>query len=867
MDAVSPDDGDAWSPEQHSTTAERLLDEHGMPQVALLRHVNDPYLEELPDDANLDQTLLDVADRYLARISAIAQIEPAAMLLRERHADGFGWLPLAWGGSAGDYDPAMSFWVRRLGEGSAALDRTAVLLAANRHGPAGKVQCEGMAVGLRVVMHVSLPKEDDPRIQVRISGASFSRLHLARAPAAQGLVESEFLNLVQRQVASAFGLRRTSISGYASQPDPDNHRDDLQLAGTGTRGDGPEERVFAWSAHVSRVAGEAVGTVVPGLLVEQFSNADLNVQLFSSDPGSMEPPEDEVSQRPTRSAKLLNDARRWGDTVPDVLRHPADLFEVRQSLVGDRHGNPQLPQPLPADPKDALRSDDLSAAHAYARASELFERLAAYGLTASTYFKAARLPLLLHHRAWFFSQPDGLTVNAEVRYSGEQHGLANPGPLTSRPQLEVRFGSANLTHRDVRDNQSLVKRSQPLGLAADPRWAWHEFGHVLSFAATGALEFPFAHSAGDGLAAIVADPDSQLVRAANPGPRTDVRGYTFPWVRLSRRHDRQPLEGWCWCGRRNQARHARPRLPPLLFKGYTEEQMLSSSLFTLYRAIGGDTWGADAPASPQRSAASDYVVYLIMRAIALLGPSSVVPARSPDAFVSALIDADIGTTDWHVQGDWRGSTPRQMHRVGGTAHKVIRWAFENQGLYATAAPLEIVEGPGKPPAVDLYIPGLGERSEGGYAPVPLSWVTDPDASAAGWHASLDGMRHEGGIVILTVGNRGEQTANDIAVRAWAAPAADSLTWTQLTLKDTSNRSVSGGTGLESFQFEAKDAGGLALRGPYFVLAEASCLDDRSNLDAAAKLACSGNEPPADSALLIDLVANDNNLGLRLMTFA
>ena len=48
----------------------------------------------------------------------------------------------------------------------------------------------------------------------------------------------------------------------------------------------------------------------------------------------------------------------------------------------------------------------------------------------------------------------------------------------------------------------------PLGIAADARWIWHEIGHVLLTTSVGELQFRFAHSPGDALAAIVLDPES-----------------------------------------------------------------------------------------------------------------------------------------------------------------------------------------------------------------------------------------------------------------------------------------------------------------------------------------------------------------------
>ena len=89
----------------------------------------------------------------------------------------------------------------------------------------------------------------------------------------------------------------------------------------------------------------------------------------------------------------------------------------------------------------------------------------------------------------------------------------------------------------------------------------------------------------------------------------------------------------------------------LRHKGYWTEQILSTSLFRLYRCLGGDTVGAGTqePDVDARKRASDYVVYLIMRALQVLGDQRVVPANKAEAFVAALSDADVGTEELYAQ--------------------------------------------------------------------------------------------------------------------------------------------------------------------------------------------------------------------------
>ena len=153
-------------------------------------------------------------------------------------------------------------------------------------------------------------------------------------------------------------------------------------------------------------------------------------------------------------------------------------------------------------------------------------------------------------------------------------------------------------------------------------------------------------------------------------------------------------------------------------KAYWSEQILSSSLFRLYRCIGGDTTMVALPRTPDshaRRSASHYCVYLIMRAIQILGTSLVVPANDPDQFVSALIDADMNTASSTPRGTlpfpalfppdaaYASGAPYTFDRIGGCVHKVIRWAFEAQGLYNPFG--KITNAPGTPPPVDVYING------------------------------------------------------------------------------------------------------------------------------------------------------------------
>jgi hypothetical protein len=404
----------------------------------------------------------------------------------------------------------------------------------------------------------------------------------------------------------------------------------------------------------------------------------------------------------------------------------------------------------------------------------------------------------------------------------------------------VAFGSAALRNREVHPDDHDRPSAQPLGLAADPRWAWHEFGHVLSYAATGALEYEFAHSVGDALAAVLNDATSCLA-----GDRL-YDGETYPWVPAGRRHDRDAAAGWCWCGRRNGQRHAKPTFPPRLYKGYVEEQMLSSSVFRLYRAIGGDP-GNEAAMRKRAAAAA---AYLLVRSASLLGPGALVPARSADALVSAMVDADIGTRQ-----------PSGDLFLGGCLHKVVRWAFERQGLFATAAPKDNAEGPGVPPTVDLWI--MDRRlnaKDGGYEPVKLEWpVAQPEPD---WFA--DPREGEGvwedasGNIHVIVRNRGAEAATDVAVRAWRAPAGPgALRWQPL--REHCLATVPSGGAVP-----ACIPAGLPSSKHYLLVEVSASEQDASNLDRGTSLPCATGTPPDQPEAVRDLVANDNNLALRLI---
>jgi hypothetical protein len=359
-----------------------------------------------------------------------------------------------------------------------------------------------------------------------------------------------------------------------------------------------------------------------------------------------------------------------------------------------------------------------------------------------------------------------------------------------------------------------------MGLACDWRVVLHELGgHGILYQSVNSPNFGFAHSAGDSFAAILNDPET---RAAD-------RFQTFPWVFgvINRRHDRSVTAGWAWGGVNDVG-------------GYSSEQILCTTHFRLYLSIGGDSSGV-----AMRTYASRYVAYLMLRTIgSLTQPTN---PGNPTSYASALMTAELG--------NWTSAD-----QVGGVYWKVIRWAFEKQGLFQPpGAPVPVVSE-GAPPPVDLYIE---DGRHGEYPYLQNFWESreiwnrvEPDGHPG----------HQTPIVCkknyayVRVRNRGTRPAVGARVYAYHCRPSAGLVWPDdFGLMTTPSLAVPG----------ALPPGGVTTVGPFewtpvhpgheCMFMSVTAPADRANTDGTTGLPSAMGPTPAWR-----LVPSDNNLGMRAL---
>lgn len=400
----------------------------------------------------------------------------------------------------------------------------------------------------------------------------------------------------------------------------------------------------------------------------------------------------------------------------DAIRQTVSLFGLSpaagaQDLSGEFVKLVNLEAPNTTIPREnpphdffySSRTSDFAACSAYHHCDGFFRLLKGMGIDVNTYFNNTNFPVPVDPHAL------GNEVNAAAPSNSTGNGLG-----------KLIFGSA--------------QTGSGMGITADVRVVIHEFGHAVLWDHVDSPNFGFAHSPGDALAAILHDPTS----------KAPDRFETFPFMKqsagLTRRHDRKVADGWGWFGRQWDSQ-------------YRGEQILSTTLFRVYQAAGGDSTDPR-----EKQFASRYVSYLILKAVSLLSFTT----RDPDIYVGALTEADNMTILFEGH-------------PGGAFSKIFRWSFEQQGLYQ-AAPGPVT-GPGQPPAVDVYI---DDGRRGNYMPYPADFTRDseiwnrhaPDATMQN-QIPRAGIRNH---AYAMVRNRGTRPAAGIVVKAFQSRTPQPAQW-------------------------------------------------------------------------------------------
>lgn len=359
----------------------------------------------------------------------------------------------------------------------------------------------------------------------------------------------------------------------------------------------------------------------------------------------------------------------------------------------------------PYDFQYSCNTNNFAACNAYHHCDGVFRLIQGLGIDVNTYFNNTDFPVPVDPHAKFGK------VNASA-----------PGNIMGNGLGRLVFGVA--------------KDGSTFGISSDVRVVIHEFGHAVLWDHVNSPNFGFAHSPGDSLAAILHDSHS----------KAPDRFETFPFMKqssgLSRRHDRDVAAGWAWGGLRDDTQ-------------YGSEEILSTTLFRVYQATGGDS--AD-PAEKQFAAR--YMSYLILKGVSLLSFTT----PDPDMYVAALTEADATTEVFEGH-------------PGGAFSKVFRWSFEKQGLYQPdGSPLPVTQ-PGAPPDVDVYI---NDGRSGEYMP----YLDDFRGRAEIWNRTVaDGRTaHQAPVVgvpsfaYVRVRNRGTMPATGVIVRGFQSRTPRAAIW-------------------------------------------------------------------------------------------
>ena len=494
-----------------------------------------------------------------------------------------------------------------------------------------------------------------------------------------------------------------------------------------------------------------------------------------------------AAKTPNASDAVLN-ACRTTVALPNLDAPIGGTQHLRGTYaeVGDVHlpGIAATTEPSGTDFNYNVRTDDFAAVNAYYHTDRFFSLVESLGFPIGTYFDGTTFPIPVDHRG------RNNTINAHCVGDGDGidhccYGLADIPPP-----------------------------ADPIGIAGDWRVHLHELGgHGILHDHVDGPNFGFAHSAGDSMAMIVADPDSNA----------PDRFLLTPWIPI-RRCDRDPAAGWAWGGSMDVG-------------SYSSEQILATTLFRIYLSIGGGH-----PKLSRRQFASRMATYLILRTVGTLTPAT--NPNDPLDFANAMGAVDL--LNWTSEGV-----------DGGAYNKVIRWSFERQGLYQPPAAPTPVTSPGAPPDVDVYI---DDGRAGHYDFQHVHWHTTTI-----WNRKMAdaGLSHEepelgeSNYIYVRIKNRGTQPAADVVVRGFHCLPGAGLLWPNdfqaMTTPQVAVGSLGANDSEEPIVGPFEWTPNINAYGHDCILMIVSATGDPSNID---------NFTAGEVVPEWRLVPNDNNVGQR-----
>lgn len=552
----------------------------------------------------------------------------------------------------------------------------------------------------------------------------------------------------------------------------------------------PDVKTLNWRAIVDVETGSV-------LYLRALTDNFLTGMVFKCDPitdsGS-------TTNNPDATSATL-DAVRISTALPGLVPPSGG----QQALTGEYvrvidDEAPTVAPPTESSPYDFdynTRTNNFAAVSAYYHTDKFFRMLHDLGFDIPAYFDGTTFPVHIDHRGHYGSA-NGIEVNASCNGNGGGNGIGL-----------VDFELA-----------TLADTTNPLGIAVDFKVVLHELGgHGILWDHVDSPNFGFCHSAGDSIAVITNDPDSNAPDRFETFP---FAFYTFS-SSSKRRHDRTLSAGWGWGGTKDDG-------------SYGSEQIMSTTLFRLYRSIGGDHWQLS-----RRELASKIAVYLIVRAVGSLTPMS--NPSDPTGFETALENADIGNFTF--------LDPSETY-AGGAYYKVIRWAFEKQALFRPSGVDATHEG--NPPDVDVYI---NDGRNGEYEYLANHWSCT-DIWNRRNNTGDGGGTHEEPIVGITnyawvkIKNRGTQTATNIVVKGYHAKPGVGLVYPDDWMAMDTNQLVVPNLASGSEQIVGPFEWVPSQVGHECMFMSVSALHDPSNIDGRI----TGSIPEWR------LVPNDNNIAQR-----